>query len=196
MPSKTAPEGDVRARRASPLPPEERREAIIGAILPLLLERGSSVTTRELATAAGVAEGTIFKVFDDKDDLLRSAVERALDPAQFEEAVRALDPDLALEPRLVAATELMQRRLQGIWRLLSQVDHEVHHQRHERRLPESQAMIAIFEASPGSVRLPPRDAARQLRALVLALSNEALMDEPLGAAEIVELFLHGAGARP
>ena len=80
MPSKTAPEGDVRARRASPLPPEERREAIIGAILPLLLERGSSVTTRELATAAGVAEGTIFKVFDDKDDLLRSAVERALDP--------------------------------------------------------------------------------------------------------------------
>src|SRR5690606_7710841 len=41
--------------RARPLSPEERREAILEAVLPLLRERGRDVTSRELAEASGVA---------------------------------------------------------------------------------------------------------------------------------------------
>ena len=35
--------------------PEERRQAIIAATLPVLLERGPEISTREIARAAGVA---------------------------------------------------------------------------------------------------------------------------------------------
>src|SRR5690606_23916200 len=54
------PEFLVVRERARPLAPEERREAILDAVLPLLRERGREVTSRELAEAAGVAEGTIL----------------------------------------------------------------------------------------------------------------------------------------
>ena len=58
--------------------PDERRAAVLDAAIPLLMENGIGVTTRQIADAAGVAEGTLFRVFDDKRALLVSAVGRAL----------------------------------------------------------------------------------------------------------------------
>ena len=49
------------------MPPSERRAAIIRDVLPTLVERGVTVTTRQLASAAGVSEGTLFNVFADKE---------------------------------------------------------------------------------------------------------------------------------
>ena len=151
------------------------------------------MTSRELAAAAGVAEGTIFKVFADKDDLLLSAFERAADPTSFREAVAAIDPALPFDERLVIATELTQRRLLDIWRLYSQVDPAGRRPAPER-FPDDPAIIAVFDAAPERIRIPPRDAARQLRALVLSLSNPLFVDPPLTADAIVDLFLHGVGA--
>ena len=42
------------------------------ATLPLLRAHGLSITTRQIAEAAGVAEGTIFGVFPDKEALLQA----------------------------------------------------------------------------------------------------------------------------
>ncbi|HEV7760274.1 MAG TPA: helix-turn-helix domain-containing protein, partial [Acidimicrobiales bacterium] len=68
-----------RGRRAAAMPPDERRAAIACAALPLLLERGLAVTTRQIAEAAGVAEGTIFGVFPDKASLILAALGTAFD---------------------------------------------------------------------------------------------------------------------
>src|SRR6185437_10931544 len=46
--------------RAPAMRAEERRAAIIAATLPLLLERGTNISTRQIAETAGIAEGTIF----------------------------------------------------------------------------------------------------------------------------------------
>jgi hypothetical protein len=35
--------------RAAPMAPDERRRAIVDVVLPLLLEHGSDVTTRQIA---------------------------------------------------------------------------------------------------------------------------------------------------
>ena len=69
------------------MPPDERRDAIIDVVLPLLLEHGSDVSTRQIAEAAGIAEGTIFRVFPDKAALLDG--HRGGDPRSRRRAGRA-----------------------------------------------------------------------------------------------------------
>jgi AcrR family transcriptional regulator len=183
------------SRRAAPLPPEQRRRAIIDAILPLLTEHGAGATTRRMAEAAGISEGTIFNVFADKDDLLAAALETAIDPAPLEAAISAIDPGVPFEQRLVEATELIQRRIVGIWRLISQLGD--HHRPSERRpLPDSPALAALLATEPGRLRVDPADGARLLRALTLSCSHPMLAVEPRSPADIVDLFLRGAGARP
>src|SRR3954452_8271883 len=96
--------------RAAALPPEERREALISATLPLVLEHGTDVSTRLIAEAAGVAEGTIFRVFTSKNDLVEAAVASAFDPSALVEAIGGIDRSSPLADRLVAAVGLMQER--------------------------------------------------------------------------------------
>ena len=177
-------------RRAAPLPPNERRAAIVEAVLPLLIERGVQVTTRQMAQAAGVSEGTLFNVFGDNDELIAAAVEAAIDPEPFERAIHRIDPDLPFEQRLVVATELIRRRIVDIWRLVSQVGRG-HGPGHHLPLPVSPALARLFESAPIRLSLEPQQAAVHLRALTLALTHPVLGSGPWPAERIVDMFLHG-----
>ena len=46
---------------------------IIDAVIPLILEHGVGITSRQIAEAAGVAEGTVFRAFGDKESLIAAA---------------------------------------------------------------------------------------------------------------------------
>jgi AcrR family transcriptional regulator len=92
--------------------PEERRAALIEATVPLLREQGLNVSTKQIAQAAGVAEGTIFGVFPDKNTLLVGALVRALDPLTTLDAMASIDAGLGLRERLSAAAELIYQRFQ------------------------------------------------------------------------------------
>lgn len=58
--------------------PDERREMIVAAALPLLVEHGAVVSTAQIAKAAGIGEATIFRSFADKNELLDACVAAAL----------------------------------------------------------------------------------------------------------------------
>src|SRR5690242_346206 len=184
--SVTAPTSHERTR-ATPLPPAERRAAIVDAVESLVVEHGSAVTTKQIAQCAGVSEGTIFNVFADKEELIDAVVDAVLDPEPLEQRLAAIDAGLAFEARLIAATEEVQLRMMHIWRMFSALGPRAH--RHARQIPQSAGLEAIFASEPGRVRVEPAEAARRLRAMTLTLTHPLMTDDPATPGEIVDAFL-------
>ncbi|MGH1468587.1 MAG: TetR/AcrR family transcriptional regulator [Bdellovibrionales bacterium] len=55
---------------------EKRREMILDTVSPLFAEKGCSVTTKELAAAAGISEALIYKHFKSKSELFEAVKTR------------------------------------------------------------------------------------------------------------------------
>jgi AcrR family transcriptional regulator len=184
-----------RSKRAESMPPDERRAMIIEAMLPLLLEHGEMVTTRLIAEAAGIAEGTIFRVFADKDELIAAVVEHATDPTPVETAFAAIDLTLPLEEAVTEAVRILQRRTLVIARLMAAVGPRFH-----RRgpIPDRPGLVAVFTAHADRITVEPTEAARWLAALTMSTSHPMIASEVVPAERIATLFLHGVGneARP
>jgi AcrR family transcriptional regulator len=200
-------------RRAAALPPEERREALIAATLPLVLEHGTDVSTRLIAEAAGVAEGTIFRVFPTKDDLIEAVVASAFDPSSLVEAIGRIDRSLPLAGRLLAAVALMQahgRRLAGLVHAFAArgtlPDRGAGHPNADRRERAAQlrasearvidALTLLVEPDREQQRCSSLETARRLRLITKALSSHRLAaTDPLPPEEIVSLLLDGLRRR-
>jgi AcrR family transcriptional regulator len=189
----TGPAAATKTTRATALPPDERRSMIVAATLPLLLEHGDRVTTKQIAEAAGIAEGTIFRAFADKDEVIAAVVEAALDNAPLETALAGIPDGLAFEEALATAIVIMQQRVIDIWRLASSVGTRFHEQT-RRPMPDSGALVRMFEANRVQITVEPIVAARLLRALTLAATHPMLAGEPRSPDELVALFLHGVGS--
>ncbi len=176
--------------RATALPADERRAAIVDTALPLLLASGEMITTRQIADAAGIAEGTIFRVFETKDVLIEAVIDAALDPGPVEDALAAIDARLPLEAALAAAVEVLQRRVIDVFRLVSSVGSRFHE--HARRpMTDSPGLVALLEPHRDALAFEPILAARYLRAVTLSLTHPWLVEVPTPRDEIVRLFLRG-----
>ncbi|WP_034608643.1 TetR/AcrR family transcriptional regulator [Cellulomonas sp. URHD0024] len=205
--------------RAAPLPPDERRAAILTAVRPVLLERGAAVTTRELAEAAGVAEGTLFRVFTDKRTLVYEAVMAAVDPAAGVPEINAVDMSLPLRERLVVLTQLGFARAEAGMRWM-QLLHEVSREepasgdRHaemrawaRRTEPGNdavrEAVLAVLAPDADALRLPVEDVEELFLTVILGTTMRAVDQRRRGMTpaapdpeRLVDLLLHGVLRNP
>lgn len=187
--------------RATALPPDARRASIIAATLPLLRTYGRAVTTSQIAMAAGVAEGTLFRVFSDKEALIAAAIGFAFDPRPSEHDLERIDRSLELRDKLIAAVEIMQRRIAGIWQLIAIL--QLPTPLPTRPAPSNMddagmraQLVSLFEPHRAELRCEPEQAARLARALAFAGTHPRMTDKPLTAHEIVSVLLDGIRARP
>ena len=196
--------------RATPLAPEDRRTAILAALIPLLVEKGGDVTTKEIAQAAGIAEGTIFRVFADKATLLVAAAEEAMNPADGQEefaAALAGAADLR-ESVVIGAARILDRMrltmavMSAVRPYLAARIHEA--ARDKKKIPlsppfmlKAQAdlhdrLTGLFEPYADELAVDPATAALALRALTFGAARpEWGLAPALTPDQIADLVLDG-----
>jgi AcrR family transcriptional regulator len=184
--------------------PDERRLAIVGAVVPLVLEAGTMPSTREIAEAAGVAEGTIYRVFDDKPALLLAVAEQVLNPPDGGERLLALVADLPdLHSRVRAVVERMQDSIHRVTAILTVLRPQL--MAHAGEAPTGPPdfviranaelltrLTQVFELHRDELRVDPGTAALSLRSLVFGAQHPGLTTaSPLTADQIADVITHG-----
>lgn len=199
--------------RAPALPPGERRATIVTAALGILQAKGQAATTREIAEAAGVAEGTLFRVFRTKEDLLCAAMEHAFDPSPLLADLGRVDAGLPLRERLVAAAGIIQtRHLQvfGLMQAMGIVHPPDHPPRRSGGAPDGgreseraswrrqveERLAALIEPDADQLRVPVDQLVALIALLGFAGSHPILTGgQTLSPETIVEVLLDGTRKR-
>lgn len=191
--------------RARPLPPDDRRRAIIEAVIPLIVEKGSALTSREMAEAAGVAEGTIFSVFPNKSSVIIEAVKVTMDPEPVRTAISQIPTTDLLERQLESVARILLERsarvgtLVGVLRTLQPDGVEKPEGAHRFVTRSNTAILNaltdLFERHQDDLRVEPERAAVAFLGFVFANAHPLLLAEAKpGAAEIVDMLLRGIAA--
>ena len=189
--------------RATPLPPDERRAAIVAATLPLLVRHGRDVSTRQIAEAAGVAEGTIFRVFETKDVLIDATLDDVFDPSSTCTELLAIDASQSLEQRMTAVVTVLQQRMATVFGVFHALrlaprpapDH-LARQRHDESLIGA-AIEAVLEPDRHRLGVDLGVAAALLRTFTFAVTHPMLSQLPHDQPElVVDLLLHGMQVHP
>ncbi len=183
--------------RATPLPADERRAAILAATEPLLEQWGRDVSTKQIAEAAGIAEGTIFRVFPTKEALIEAVATEAFDMGLTCAELAQIDLGLELEARLVRAVEVLQRRMRRVIALFHALrfrpppdEDRAQRTRDDNELLGA-ALTALIGPDAHRLRVPPAEAAQYIRCLTFATSHPMLAGPTYTPDQLVDRVLRG-----
>jgi AcrR family transcriptional regulator len=206
--------------RASGMTPEQLREAIVQAAIPLIAE-WDAITTAQIARAASVDEAALLRVFDDRDAVLIAAVQAhfmtALDPTQVLRELQSIPLDQPLAARLVEAIDALDTYHRRVFTFLAPLDASGAPQRQPapgsgtagvpgtrqfdradfraaaRMDVISQAVTALLEPDQEHLRLPAGTLADAFLGLYSGRQRSPhSAPSQLPAEQLVDLFIHGA----
>ncbi|MFI6816062.1 TetR/AcrR family transcriptional regulator [Nonomuraea sp. NPDC050328] len=190
-------------RRAPAMSVEQRRAMIVAAALPLVAEHGAAVTTGQIARAAGVGEGTIFRVFADKDEVLQACMAAAMNPDHALRELASISLDEPLAARLIQAAEALRAHLGRLGTVAAALYTSSGH-RHDRAAagrpaPSGreasmqatlEAVTELVEPDRAALRLDPQQVAAAFLGLLFVRPLPAGAE--LTPADLVDVLLHGS----
>lgn len=178
--------------RAQPMQAEDRKAMIVDAVIPLLLEHGRSVTSRQIAEAAGIAEGTIFRAFGDKETLVAAAVERFLDPLSTVANLRAIDLDLTLDDKLRAMIGILRDRFTGVIRMMRVMSYDRPPPHREVRHEMEEVITELLGPHAAELSLSPERVTNFVRMIAFASAIPAFGESvDFTDDELADLLKHG-----
>lgn len=199
--------------------PEQLRRTIVRASIPLIGEY-DTLTTAQIARAAGIDEADLLTVFADKEAVMQACaatltetVTAAIDPAEEIRAIGAIPVDQPLASRLVEVIDILDGYYQRARANLDDL--------HLTGMPDAGAADASDTVRPGipqselrslggsveirqavAALLEPDEQRLRLSARILAEAFVGMTfggvrpagpnEPPLPAEQVVDLFLHGA----
>ncbi len=166
---------------------------IIDAVIPLLLEHGREATSKQMADAAGVAEGTIFRAFGDKESLIRAVLDKLFDPEPLEKELERIDPGLELADKVHAILALMKHRFGTVFQMMAVLgSHERPPVSHERRHKFVELVVRALEPDAQRLTVSPDRVAHVLRLMSFATSFPTLnAGIELTLDELTGIILYG-----
>jgi AcrR family transcriptional regulator len=187
-------------RRAPAMSPEERRAMIVQAAVPLVTEYGGNVTTSQIARAAGIAEGTIFRAFADKDEVLHACFAEALRPDRLEAELAAISLDAPLTDRLAEAAGAYHAYFGRLGALFGAMQASGHAPERPAdgtdcgpaRHVHSSALAHLFHPEEDQLRLPAERLASMFVALLMQCGRDADTPDMPAVEDVIQVFLHGA----
>ena len=184
------------------MPPEQRRAAIIEATIPLLQEQGTGLTTKQVAEAAGVAEGTIFRVFDSLQDLIEATVIASLSAHRISDPLSTISLGADLAEKTHATLELIAARITTIRSLMVLVHgprKAPHHpnpcirdELDARRIEMDEWLTAQFQPHESELTCPVGDYVNLLSLLAMGNAMNFSNASRLGVDDLATFALHGA----
>lgn len=190
---------------------EDRRAMIVKAALPLLVEIGPSVTTLQIARAAGISEPTVFRAFADKDEVLQACLEEAAKPEHVVIELEAIDKEAGLEERLASVIDVIRAQGERTGAVMNAVRLAAPSKRKERgslsdeeirRLSESRnasfqkihsAICGVLEGDESRLRHSAAEIAALVIRMVMSLGRAGRMagDPGITAKQLANLILYG-----
>lgn len=197
----------LRATRATPLPPDERRRALIEATRPLVLTHGLDVTTRQIAEAAGVAEGTIFRAFETKGELFCAVMQDALAPEPIVAQIKDVPADLDLAATVAWLVDLLStsaRRTRALFAALAHAKPREHlnfgpRTHEERDEAITAALMTVLSRFDEELRVSPTTAACAVKGQAMAIAHTLPTADDPAITEprmVASLLLNGIANHP
>lgn len=179
--------------------PEERRSAIVAATICAIHEHKTMPTTKQIACAAGVAEGTIFRVFDTKEELRAAVLHYTFDPDHFLAKLNLIDPDQPLRELLIDIVTVLHRRLGATFTVMRALglsappSHVVSESADQIRADTASALQHLVEGHHDQLTLPVDEFVHIVRLLSFAGSHhEIAHGRTLSPEQTVDILLFGA----
>ncbi|HMR47775.1 MAG TPA: TetR/AcrR family transcriptional regulator [Arachnia sp.] len=187
--------------RAAPLPRDKRRASIVEATIPLLRQHGHTLTTRQIAEAAGIAEGTVFRAFDSLDDVIQATVVEVLSPTRLRRAMDQARFTGELRDDCLAAVELLASYVGTVKTLIhlghSSGNHMIMRCAREEMTQRQGEMFAFLETRftphEDELALTPGQFAKLLELLAVGLQSQFTPQTvTISHDELVAFALNGA----